>query len=267
MFTILGSSGFVGSHLASYLMDQNIGCFTPARNDPSLFSRPLGHVIYCVGYTADFRSKLLETVEAHICTLRHLIAHATFDSLLFLSSTRVYQRLALADEETPLSVNPNDLDDFYNISKLMGESLCLSIKKPHMRVVRLSNVYGPNMGHQNFLGSLIHDAIAKKEILLKTSLDSAKDYIFIKDLLPVLIEIATNGKERVYNLASGYNISNEKIVKQLNALTGCSIKVTPNPIKSYFPEIRITRIQKEFRFIPTQLEKAFPDLFHSFNVA
>lgn len=267
MFTVIGSSGFVGRHLVNHLKEQGIECFTPTRNDPSLFSRSLGHLIYCAGYTADFRSKMLETVEAHVCHLRQIITYSTFDSLLYLSSTRVYQRATETHEDVPLSVTPHDPSDLYNISKLMGESLCLSVKRPNMRVVRLSNVYGHEMGQENFLGALIHEAVEKKEILLKTSLNSSKDYIFVNDLLPILIAIAKNGEERLYNLASGYNISNEKIVKQLASLTGCSLKVAPNPIESHFPAIMIARIQKEFGFIPTLLEEALPQLLSSLDVA
>lgn len=198
LFTVFGSTGFIGSCLVSYLKSHGIKCFTPSRNDTSFFSQPLGHVIYCAGYTSDFQNKTLEIVEAHVCSLQQIIAHSTFDSLLYLSSTRIYQKALLAHEESPLIVNPNDLDAIYNISKLMGESLCLNAKKPNMRVVRLSNIYGPTMGEQNFLGSLIYQALEKKEIFLKSSMDSSKDYLFIEDLLPLLVAIAKNGKEKLY---------------------------------------------------------------------
>ena len=37
---------------------------------------------------------------------------------------------------------PTEINDFYNISKLMGESLILSIKNQNYKVVRISNVIG-----------------------------------------------------------------------------------------------------------------------------
>ncbi|MCH9625259.1 MAG: hypothetical protein S4CHLAM123_04290 [Chlamydiales bacterium] len=256
MFTVIGSTGYVGKHLVKYLHDQGVHCFTPSRNDPSLFSRKLGHVIYCAGYTADFRSKMLETVEAHVCHLRQIIACAKFDSLLYLSSTRVYQRATCTNEDAFLSVNPQDPGDIYNLSKLMGESLCLSIPRPNMRIVRLSNVYGPEMGPENFLGSLIYDAIEKKEILLKTSLASSKDYISIQDIPPMLVAIAKSGKEKIYNLASGHNTSNKQIVNVLNDMTGCKLTLDSTPKEWHFPRIQIERIEREFDFKPASIDSS-----------
>jgi len=64
--TVLGGSGFIGSHVARHLRRLGVACDTPARDDESIFSRPLGHVIYAIGLTADFRARPLETVEAHV---------------------------------------------------------------------------------------------------------------------------------------------------------------------------------------------------------
>ena len=250
----------MGRHLARYFHESNIGFFSHSKNDSSLFLRPLGHVIYCAGYTADFRTKMLETVESHVCLLRDLIARADFTSLLYLSSTRLYQRSQSTQEEEILYVNPHEPGDLYNLSKLMGESLCLSVKRPHMRVVRLSNVFGEEMGRENFLGSLIYDALEKKEILLQTSLSSCKDYISIKDLPPLLTSIATKGRQRVYNVASGRNVSTQKIAEVLMQATGCTFKVDPNAIISAFPEISIERIKEEFGFSPILLENELPAL-------
>lgn len=264
-FTIIGGNGFIGSHLVEYLKERGVDIYVPARNDPSIFSRPLGHLIYCAGYTADFRSKLLETVEAHVCLLRRILADAQFDSLVYLSSTRVYQRVNTAQEDVELVVDPHDSGDIYNLSKLMGESLCLSTFSDKVRVVRLSNVYGPKMGRKNFLGMLIYDALEKNEIHLKTSLSSSKDYIFIDDLSPLLVKIAQKGKKRVYNVGSGINVTNQTLMDLIMKATGCRLFMDEHPISVHFPPINIEQIKREFHFIPTLLESKLMEMIEHFN--
>ena len=110
----------------SRLQARGVSCWSPQRGDATVFERPLGHVIYGIGVTADFRTRTLETVGAHVCALVEFIARARFDSLLYLSSTRVYKGAPATDEESPLRVSPSDADDFYNLTKLTGEALCLT---------------------------------------------------------------------------------------------------------------------------------------------
>src|SRR5687768_14738265 len=89
MITVLGSQGFVGRHVVQELEQRGLPYFAPPREAP-LSGTPLGDVIYCIGLTADFRSRPFETVEAHVVKLRDVLEGCDLDSLLYLSSTRVY---------------------------------------------------------------------------------------------------------------------------------------------------------------------------------
>src|SRR5260370_39943856 len=121
--TILGGSGFSGSRLVTRMKELRIDCFCPARGE-EIADRNLGTVIYCIGLTADFRTRPFETVEAHVSKLREVLKGCEFDSLLYLSSARLYLRQeGIAREDDPVQVNPLQDDHLYNISKLMGESL------------------------------------------------------------------------------------------------------------------------------------------------
>src|SRR5712691_7197034 len=141
VITVLGASGFIGSHLVARLQELNLQCFAPER-DQELGGKSLGHIVYCIGLTADFRQKPFETVDAHVSTLLKIVRQCEFDSLLYLSSARLYRgQETIAGEDDPVRVNPLQNDDIYNISKLMGESLSLDCGRP-ARVARLSAVYG-----------------------------------------------------------------------------------------------------------------------------
>ncbi len=79
-FTILGSSGFIGSNISKTLKNKNFDCYTPDVRKESLDGKNLGNVIYSLG-VSDFRNKPLETIDAHICILNKILKNCNFDSL------------------------------------------------------------------------------------------------------------------------------------------------------------------------------------------
>jgi hypothetical protein len=95
------------------------------RRDDPMPEGPLGHVIYCIGLTADFRSRTFDTVEAHVCTLLDVLRRGEFESIVYLSSTRLYAGSDSTSEETSIRISPFDV---YNTSKLAGESLVLKLR-------------------------------------------------------------------------------------------------------------------------------------------
>jgi nucleoside-diphosphate-sugar epimerase len=251
-YTILGSKGFIGSHLARSIREKSISCYCPGR-DEKLPEKDLGHIVYCIGLTADFRTRPYDTVDAHVCTLLDVIRNHDFDSLTYLSSARVYQgNCNPCTEESTIQANPLDPNDLYNISKVMGEAVCFASGKK-VRVVRLSNVYGDDFTSENFLSSVIRDAVVKRKVVLNTSLDSEKDYISIHDVINILPRIAEKGQFSLYNVASGRNTSNLDIMKKLQDLTLCEITVNPGAKKVCHPPVSIEKIQREFSFSPSNL--------------
>lgn len=264
MITVLGSAGFIGSHLVRKLQEQEIDYYSPGRAE-NLKNKKLGHIIYCIGLTADFRSKPLETVEAHVCKLLSVLRQCEFESLTYLSSTRLYKSGdGLAKEDNPLLIEPVNTDDLYNISKALGESLLLSAE-PKARVARLSNVYGADWSSENFLSTLIRDALTKGRVRLQTALDSEKDYISVKETAELLIKIATVGRERIYNVAAGRNVSNLALTKRLSDLTGCAVEVAPDAPQLTFPQISTERIRREFQFEPADLLDEMETLVQSYK--
>jgi nucleoside-diphosphate-sugar epimerase len=255
MITILGASGFIGSHLVNRLQKYKLEFQAFGRGD-SLPSTNLGRVIYCIGLTADFRSKPFETVEAHVCTLLELVRNCQFDSLLYLSSTRLYAGSDSSDEEQLLRVSPHHASDLYNISKLMGESITLNCGRTG-RVARIANVYGPDFKSDNFLASVLRQAVNGEKIVLHTAPDSEKDYVWIADVVEQLIWIAAEGKEQIYNVASGVNVSNRELAEKLGQLMGCEVAFAAEAPLIKFPPITVKRVRREFGFIPSTL---LPDL-------
>lgn len=248
-WTILGSSGTIGRKLSAHLRAAGHTVFSPGRGE-DLYSRKLGHVIYAIGLTADFRQRPYDTVDSHVSVLGGLLKHGNFESLLYLSSTRVYGRAAEGNEDSPLPMLSQDPSDLYNISKLMGESLCLQDSRSSVRVARLSNVVGGDDAKSaNFVPSLVREARSGR-IVLQTAVDSLKDYIHIDDVVELLPRISAMGAERLYNVASGIQTTHAQWTAQLAAQMGCIVEVVCGAPNVSFPPINIDRIRAEFDFQP-----------------
>lgn len=261
-FTIFGSSGFIGRHLNLYLENSGHDVSKPARGDEAVFHDHLGHAIYCIGLTSDFRTRPFDTMRAHVGFLTEVLSRTRFDSFLYLSSTRVYGGADSASENQPLIVNPAEPSDLYNLSKLCGEALCFSSGKPNVRVARLSNVIGEDPESSNFLFELIREAL-NGQIFLRSDPNSSKDYIWIDDVVQILVKIALGGKSRTYNVACGENLSHREILDRIVALTSCGVSVSNSAPCYSFPLIDISLVRKEFKFTPLSVLEKLPGLINA----
>ena len=240
---VFGAGGHIGGRLAARLEAEGWEVLALGRGDERWRGAELGHVFFCVGLTADFRTRPFETIEAHVGFAGEVLRRAIFDSFLYLSSTRVYAKSGRGAETTPLVVDPGDPSDLYNLSKLMGEAACLAVDRPQVRIARLSNVYGDDPGSGNFLAAILREAAGAGAIRLHSALESEKDYIALDDVLAAMIRIAVAGSERLYNLASGVNTSHGAIVGAIRTLTGCSVSVEPGSPAIRFPAIAVERLR------------------------
>jgi nucleoside-diphosphate-sugar epimerase len=264
-FTILGSRGYVGSHLAAHLR---------ARPDAlvhldaeALPSGNLGHIMFCIGVTTDFASRLRDTMHAHVGKVMDALDSYEFDSFTYLSSTRVYERGTSGREDAPLSAEPAKLADFYKISKIAGEAVCLAHPRPTVRVARLSNVIGFEQPPLTFVPSLIRDALQQRRIVLNTALDSAKDYISMDDVLHALVNIALCGSGRIYNVSSGLQTTHLQIAECISKTLFSTFEVKPGGERTVFPETPSTKLQAEFGIEPQPILEKLPTLCRRYAAA
>ena len=257
-FTVLGANGFIGSHLVAYLRGEGHECHAPEKGDEAIFQAPLGHVIYAIGLTADFRDRPLATVEAHVCVLRRLMAEGDFESLTYLSSTRVYANSNATSETATLLVNPSESGDLYNISKLMGESLCLHGGRLNAKVIRLSNIVGLRIDADSFIDQLLEEGYSTGRIELHTRLDSKKDYLYIDDAVSLIGAIALSSMSGIFNVASGEGVENAQVIHFLEMKMGFHSSVSADAPMRDFVQIDITKIRDAFGFNPRKFSDYFP---------
>ena len=261
-FTIFGAGGWIGSALVHRLKSRGHDVHALRRNEWPTENMNLGHVVYAIGMTADFRNRPIETAEAHVTVLTQVLKRFKYDSLLYLSTTRVYRNALETAESATLQVSPTDPDDVYNITKLAGEALCLSLPNPTTRVARLSNVIGAGAQSDSFLASVMRDA-REGAVTIRGAPDSEKDYVALSDVTQLCEAIATGGRQRLYNVAAGRNVSHRAIADLIAHHTGAAVTFTPNAPKQLFPLIAIDLIQREFGTQPLAFDAAFAQMLEA----
>ena len=262
-FTVLGAGGFVGSHLTRYLQARGQHFWAPGRDNKGLFDRPLGHVIYCIGLTADYLDRAFDTIEAHVSLFSRLLKDADFDSIVYLSSTRLYDSGdGSGKENQDLILNPANPRHLYDYSKGLGETLCQVCGGGKARVARLSCVYSDDLSGENFLHRLIEQALRTPEITLETHPDFARDYVHMDDVCEALIQIATRGKRHIYNVASGENITNNQLFDIITEQTDCRIIATPpeGVTTVTAPAIDVGALRDDFAMSPHLIAETLPQV-------
>lgn len=211
--TVLGATGFIGRQLVATLIDHGKSVWAPERQSPEIFKRPLGIVFYCIGLTGDYTKSPLGTINAHATYLAEILEHASFEHLVYLSSTRLYDGMEIgsADGSAPLILNPNNPRHLYDISKAMGENLCLTASQSRASVARLSCVYSLGYESPGFLSQLLWRFRFEDSLTIDSSPNMSRDYISLEDTISSLIAIGEHRVCQIFNIASGSNTYNKDI--------------------------------------------------------
>lgn len=247
IYTIFGHTGFIGSFLKKRLNKEIL--ILPDKNKFS-FKKNLGNIIYCIG-SDNWINDTYNSYYANLGYIPEIIKKNKYSSFTFLSTSRIYRNLENTSESANLLINPNNLDDYYNIKKICAESFLLSQQEKIIKVIRLSNIYGFNKKTELVIPALIKSALKNKLIKIFINKKCSKDFLSIENIFPIILNIIHHGKSKIYNVASGKNISLEKIASKISLLTNCKIKYLQQKKIINEPIINIKKVQKEFNFKPS----------------
>jgi hypothetical protein len=76
----------------------------------------------------------------------------------------------------------------------------------------------------------------------------------------MLERIALHGRDRIYNVAAGRNVTNREIMHALHAATGCAVEWAGAAPPIAAPVLSVERLEQEFGYAPRQLLQQFPSL-------
>jgi nucleoside-diphosphate-sugar epimerase len=113
---------------------------------------------------------------------------------------------------------------------------------------------------------VLREAVINGKVVLQTALDSCKDYIRIDDVVGLLLRVAFEGKERLYNLASGVNVTHRELLEVIQDVTGCELEVLPDAQAVTFPPIETKLIRSEFGFVPTKIMDDLAEIARAYQV-
>lgn len=247
--TVFGGYGVVGSAVVKELTMRQIDVVRQPRDSIVPPSGGFGTLIWCIGLTADFRSRPIATATAHVGLLAEALGQDAHERVVYLSSARVYGGASSTSEDAALMVRPLERSDLYNATKLAGEALVLTSQSNDGIVVRLSNVVGPSEVNQStFVGMIARQAL-EGAIRLETTPSSEKDYVWIGDAARWLADISIEGSGRLYNLGRGIQTQNWDWAEAFARATGCRISARPSAPTHSFPPLDISRIQREFPLV------------------
>lgn len=259
--TIIGGNGFIGAALARHLSSLGWTCEIPPRDMSwPQTGRDLGHVFYCAGLTGDYLARAADTVEAHVSLLARVLQSERWESLVYLSSTRLYDGLAagvLAEETARLPVAPQVPRHLFDLTKLTGESLCHAMGRGRARVARLASVYNSPADPNGFLPALLRrvaQAAPGEIVAVDSSPQAERDYVHLPDVLRALVDIALRGTQTVYNVASGENVSNARLGEMVARWSGRQLAFHAAPAVPGSAVVDVRRLQQDLGWRPARLE-------------
>lgn len=241
--TVIGGAGFVGRRLAARLRAAGCEVSVPRRDDPELLSRDLGQVYYCAGLTADYAARPYDTVQAHVGLLADVLRAGRFSRLVYLSSTRLYDSAPQmpADEAAPLTLAPANPRALYDLSKALGENLCLTLAPGRATVARLSCVFDWEDGAPGFLSGWLQRAAIQRELRLDTDAAVVRDYIHLDDVVTALVALAEAPDTGIFNVASGTNVSNGELAEVFRR-RGWQVALARATAPQLAPQCRVQRL-------------------------
>ena len=145
-----------------------------------------------------------------------------YGRFIHISTDEVYGHLGFNDpsftELTPIAPRSP-----YAASKASSDLLCMSYIKTfdsNISITRCCNNYGPNQHSEKFIPTIIKSLSAGKKVPIYGEGLNIREWIHVYDHILAVWAVATKGKNEVYNIGSGLELSNIELVDKICSIMG-----------------------------------------------
>lgn len=207
--------------------------------NPPEWNMDVDFIIHGAGnaYPAAFDQYPVETIMGNVNSTFHLLEFLKKKKgkrLLYVSSGEIYGRSddakRIFEENFSGYLDITSPRSCYPLSKRMTENLCVSYAKEYgleTVIVRPCHTYGPcitssdNRAHAQF----INNALAKKDIILKSAGMQLRSYNYVGDCAAALLSVLLQGNNgETYNLADPESVLTiAQLAKLVAETAGCRL--------------------------------------------
>jgi nucleoside-diphosphate-sugar epimerase len=224
---VTGADGFIGRHIVAALKALGHSVQTHSLADGDLTRCALeysgvSHVFHLAGRTfvPESWSDPCSFYATNVVATANILefCRRTSASLTFVSSYvyGVPKAIPIAEDHPLQAFNP------YSHSKILAEEVCRFYAGQHntrIAIVRPFNIYGPGQDARFLIPSLIRQALDSASNTIEVAdARPRRDFLYISDLVDLLVATLTQGCRGAYNAGSGASTSIQEIVAVLNGI-------------------------------------------------
>ena len=279
---ITGGAGFVGSHLAEFLLAQGhqVTCldnlitgnsinlenirdnenFSFIEYDVTNYIDLPDSVDYILHFASpaspvDFDRFPIQIMKAGgVGTLNALgLAKAKNAKLLLASSSEVYGDALISPQKEDYwgNVNPIGPRGVYDEAKRFAEALTMAYHRQHgidTRIARIFNTYGPKMRQDDgrVIPNFITQALRDEPLTVFGDGSQTRSFCYISDLVAAICKLMLSDVIEPVNLGNPHEMTIKELAEKIISITGSSSTITYRPLPQDDPKTRrpdITRAQ------------------------
>lgn len=224
---VTGADGFIGAHLVKALSEAGHVVVTHSTRQGDIRNCKLsfegvGHVFHLAARTfvPDSWSAPLPFYEVNLLgTVNVLEFCRACGASLTLISSYVYGppvRLPISESDPLRAFNP------YSHTKILAEETGLYYQRQFavpVTIVRPFNVYGPGQDRRFLIPTILTQAVDPAQAaIIVADLRPRRDYIFIADLIDLLLRTSFRREGGIFNAGTGSSWSVDDVIAMVNGL-------------------------------------------------